>query len=181
MPNPRLRTISDQIWWTYACLCGAHAALTNNFQKYSEVYETRMRQWKRKDMRDFEDEAAEKIKRNTCCYCGKEEATRDHLIPRNKVGRELGSDNLIQACKSCNSSKGDRDLLEWMEKCGDFPSILVLRQYLKLIRHYCESHGLMEMPLEGIPVDLPFNLSKLPTSYTNHWPVMSDLKLWAEE
>lgn len=179
MPNPTLRTVGDQIWWTYACLCGAHAALGKGLKK--PHYETRMKQWRRKDMRDFEDEAFEKMKRSTCCYCGKGEATRDHLIPRSKVGRELGSDNLIQACKSCNSSKGDRDLFEWMEKRSDFPSILVLRQYLKLVRYYCESRGLMKMPLEEIPVDLPFDLSKLPTSYTNHWPVISNLKLWAEE
>ena len=180
MPNPTLRTVSDQIWWTYACLCGAHAALTNNFQKYSEVYETRNKQWRRKDMRDFEDDAVEKMKRNTCCYCGKEEVTKDHLIPRNKVDRTLGSDNLIQACKSCNSSKGDRDLLEWMEVRGDFPAIPVLKQYLKLVCHYCESHGLMEVPIAQIPADLPFDLSKFPTSYTKHWPKISNLKLWAE-
>lgn len=181
MPNPKLKTVSDQIWWTYACLCGAHAALQNNFEKYSETYETRMRQWKRKDMRDFEDDAFEKMIRNTCCHCGKEEATRDHLIPKSKVDRELGSDNLIQACKSCNSSKRDHDLFEWMEARDDFPSILVMKQYLKLIRHYCENHGLMEISLEEIPVDLPFDIGRLPTSYTNHWPEISDLKLWVGE
>lgn len=132
-------------------------------------------------MRDFEDEAFEKMKRNTCCYCGKEEATRDHLIPRSKVGFDLGSDNLIQACKSCNSSKSDRDLFEWMEVRGDFPSILVLRQYLKLIRCYCESRDLMGMPIDQTPVDLPFDLGSLPISYTSDWPKITDLKLWAEK
>lgn len=51
-----------------------------------------------------------------CAYCGRdlkdarpEEVTLDHLLPRIKGGDNSAS-NLVTACRSCNSSRGDRDL-----------------------------------------------------------------------
>ena len=50
-----------------------------------------------------------------CYYCGgKEEMTVDHVIPvsRGELSRHsIG--NLLPACKSCNSSKSDRTIMEW--------------------------------------------------------------------
>lgn len=43
---------------------------------------------------------------NTCQYCGsKEHLTLDHVIPKSRQGR-TSWDNLITACKYCNSKKG---------------------------------------------------------------------------
>jgi 5-methylcytosine-specific restriction endonuclease McrA len=45
---------------------------------------------------------------HTCQYCGiKENLTLDHLIPKSKGGKTTWT-NLVTACKSCNSRKGDR-------------------------------------------------------------------------
>lgn len=42
-----------------------------------------------------------------CKYCGKEEdLTIDHVIPRSKNGKSTWK-NLVTACKTCNSLKGD--------------------------------------------------------------------------
>ena len=42
-----------------------------------------------------------------CQYCGSErELTLDHVMPRSRGGKSSW-DNLITACKSCNSKKGD--------------------------------------------------------------------------
>lgn len=42
-----------------------------------------------------------------CKYCGNEEdLTIDHIIPRSKNGKSTWK-NLVTACKSCNSIKGD--------------------------------------------------------------------------
>ena len=42
-----------------------------------------------------------------CQYCGvTTDLTLDHVIPRSKGGRSTW-DNLVTACKSCNSKKGD--------------------------------------------------------------------------
>lgn len=43
----------------------------------------------------------------TCQYCGdKNELTIDHLIPKAKGGKTIWN-NLVTACKKCNSSKGN--------------------------------------------------------------------------
>lgn len=51
--------------------------------------------------------------KNRCCYCYKElavsEITRDHIIPLSKGGHHI-KENIVAACQSCNSSKGNRIL-----------------------------------------------------------------------
>jgi 5-methylcytosine-specific restriction endonuclease McrA len=51
--------------------------------------------------------------RYCCYYCGSKEAlTMDHIIPITRDGRHsIG--NLVPACKSCNSSKRTRTIMEW--------------------------------------------------------------------
>ena len=48
-----------------------------------------------------------------CFYCGSRDfPTVDHIVPVSRLGRHsIG--NLIAACKSCNSSKRDRTIMEW--------------------------------------------------------------------
>ena len=42
-----------------------------------------------------------------CQYCGtKNELTLDHVLPRSRKGRSSWT-NLVTACKSCNTRKGD--------------------------------------------------------------------------
>lgn len=51
-----------------------------------------------------------------CAYCGKEsELTKDHLDAL-KNGGTLTFDNVVPACKHCNSSKRDRQWLAWYQK-----------------------------------------------------------------
>jgi 5-methylcytosine-specific restriction endonuclease McrA len=69
----------------------------------------------------------------TCAYCGitvipgkssllgKEQlATLDHIVPRNAGGNNK-SDNLITSCVSCNSSRKDTPLFEYLK--GDMSKI----------------------------------------------------------
>jgi 5-methylcytosine-specific restriction endonuclease McrA len=57
----------------------------------------------------------------------------DHLIPRNKGGPDI-PDNAVIACKSCNSSKGDKGVYEWfqLDRRYEVPRI-VEGKYLKLL------------------------------------------------
>lgn len=51
-----------------------------------------------------------------CFYCGTraEPLALDHVVPISKGGRHsIG--NLVSACKSCNSSKNDKYLAEWLK------------------------------------------------------------------
>lgn len=48
-----------------------------------------------------------------CAYCGAEtKLTVEHVVPVSKGGRTNKS-NVIPACRSCNSSKQDKDMIEW--------------------------------------------------------------------
>lgn len=47
-----------------------------------------------------------------CVYCGALAATVDHIRPLSRGGYEI-AENLVPACRSCNSSKSDRLLIEW--------------------------------------------------------------------
>jgi 5-methylcytosine-specific restriction endonuclease McrA len=44
----------------------------------------------------------------TCHYCQQDATTVDHIIPIVKGGDPIASDNMVAACRSCNSSKGSR-------------------------------------------------------------------------
>lgn len=43
-----------------------------------------------------------------CAYCGETADTVDHVISRHHGGDMWSPDNLVAACKRCNSAKGDR-------------------------------------------------------------------------
>ena len=53
---------------------------------------------------------------NRCAYCGEEKPlAQDHFIPLSKGG-EYTVNNIIPACKNCNSSKHDFDFFKWYRK-----------------------------------------------------------------
>ena len=51
---------------------------------------------------------------DSCAYCGKphKRLAQEHFIPLSKGG-EYAKDNIVPACRSCNSSKNNKDPLEW--------------------------------------------------------------------
>lgn len=59
---------------------------------------------------------------NKCAYCNENKAdTFDHIIPISKGGKtEL--DNIVPACRFCNSSKNNQDVWKWIEKTGKQPN-----------------------------------------------------------
>ena len=65
---------------------------------------------------------------------------------------------IIIVCKACNSSKGKKDLMEWLISQDYVPEYLVLEQYLKEIYSYSIENGLMSLNWNDIGnVALPFN------------------------
>jgi len=71
---------------------------------------------------------------NTCAYCGKEKKlTQDHFVPVVKQGTYT-VDNILPACRSCNSSKQDFDFGEWY-KTKPFYSEKRLRKIYKYLNY----------------------------------------------
>lgn len=151
--NPR--TVGESLYWSYANLTMAFSSGRHGEPTYQQVdYIVRNKNYHgllRGTLQIGSFLNDEKVKRHTsdaCCYCGSQlHLSLDHLIPRLKGGKH-SADNLVVACRSCNSSKKSLDLLEWMAKRGEFPPLWLLSRYLKLAIGYCIENGLMDVKLE---------------------------------
>jgi len=182
MPAPEITTVRQQIAWSYANLAMADAALGEASGRYEKIhYIIRNRLYHGLDsgkmsMRSlYDDERLKMTMPQACYYCGSDASLAvDHLIPRIKGGPDE-ADNLVWSCRSCNSSKQGRDMLEWMKAKGCFPSVLLLRRYVKIVARYCERQGCMDARLSEAPaLALPFDLLLLPTRF----PPLNELQRW---
>lgn len=182
MTIPTIETVRQHIACSYANLARAHAAVEGKVTSYGRVHHMiRSRLFKglttgTMAMRTMYDD--EKVKLDypkSCCYCGSLEVLSiDHLIPRIKGGEDH-ADNLVWACRPCNSSKKECDLMVWCQAKGTFPSIFLLRRYIKLVARYCDAHELLDKPLpDALKLNLPFRLDLLPYSF----PALNTLALW---
>lgn len=167
--NPKYATFGDNLFWTWAnwqtlWIFGKMGERPFNVRYYS------MRQKNFKKFRLGEQKISslyefnkEKMKSGDICfYCNsnirKEELTADHVFPRAKGGTD-NMDNIILVCKSCNSSKGKKDLIEWyLLNRKEFPPAFILGHYYKQIYHYAVENELMEKPFADVEMmNLPFN------------------------
>ncbi len=173
MAKKKIEIVRELIYWSYANLAMAHMAVEKKHEKYGMInYMIRAKLFKGlKDgtinMRTIFDD--EKIKLQTgqiCNYCGSsEKLALDHIFPQ-KFGGKDDAENLIFVCKSCNSSKGKRDLIEWMNVRGEFLPLMIIRRYLKLTFNYCLENQLIDKNIEELKdLELPFKIELLPTSY----------------
>lgn len=173
MAKPNIVTVRDKIYWSYANLAMAHTAVDKNQEKYSRLnYMIRAKLFKglktgSMNIRTIFDD--EKIKVNTgkiCNYCGSpDNLALDHIFPK-KYGGKDDVQNLIYACKSCNSSKGKKDLMEWMYSKNTFLPLMIIRRYLKLVYNYCHEKEIMNSTLSEVEnMKLPFKIEFLPTSF----------------
>ena len=122
----------------------------------------------------FDDERVKLQTGQICNYCGStEKLALDHIFPQ-KYGGQDNAENLIFACKTCNSSKGKKDLMEWMAYRGEFLPLMIIRRYLKLTFKYCNENGLLDKKIEDLKgLELPFKIELLPTNF----PKPNELKL----
>ena len=173
-------TVGELLHWSYANLAMAHSALTDNAETYGRThFMIRARLYKGLNAGTItigslaDDERLKMILPQACCYCAsKDHLSVDHLIPTKKGGSNTG-ENLVWACRSCNSSKCATDALEWLALRKQFPPLLLLRRYLKLALELSRERGLLEAKLGTVP-DLPFSLTAVPVSY----PKPMHLSLW---
>jgi len=131
MPPGYVKTIKEEILYEYAKLISRSAYdtlqrgfITDRFQKLRDEEITisgTIREWEREQELPKE-----------CVYCGSRgDLTTDHLVPVNKGGDD-SADNLVIACQSCNASRGDKGIFEWLGlKEKDKLHRLVAGKYLK--------------------------------------------------
>lgn len=183
---PELITVRDYVAWSYANLCRAHAATEERATRYSRVHHgIRARFFQgfvqgKISMRSLVDDEQVKLQLpKGCCYCGDHGGLAlDHLIPRIRGGED-SSDNIVWACRSCNSSKQGRDMMVWMRARNSFPSLLLLRRYLKLVARHCERLRVMDDPFEdAAPRIAEFDLRALP--FEQDFPTLGQMVEWVK-
>jgi hypothetical protein len=179
-----LHTVKELLFWSYANLAMAHSAVEKKQTKYKPVnYMIRAKLFKglidgTMSIRTlFDDEKIKLSSGSKCSYCGStEHLALDHLFARKLGGQDIG-DNLIYACRSCNSSKGKKDMMQWMDSQDLFPPLMVLRRYLKLVITCCMENDLMECQVvELYEKNFPFDIAYIPVKY----PKLDSLILVAE-
>lgn len=152
-PSRYVRTVRDLIYWLYAGLIARSAGFAGNYgfviSRYRKLKSGEM-QWS-PTMRDYQKD---REKGNVCTYCGApNNLSADHIIPISRAGvdprvRTLlnSADNCVLACKTCNSSKGARDVFEWYgeDRIDELPS-LVLSKFLKLSYKLHETQGTLDL------------------------------------
>ena len=175
-----ITTVGELLHWSYANLAMAHSAIEAKADHYGRIqFMIRSRLYKGLNLQTMnigplaDDERLKMLLPQACCYCAsRDHLSVDHLIPTKRGGANTG-DNIVWACRSCNSSKCAADALEWLARRNQFPPILLLRRYLKLAVEISRERNFMHAPIAA-PPDLPFSLTAIPKVY----PPPSQLKLW---
>ncbi|MFZ4796894.1 MAG: HNH endonuclease [Bacteroidia bacterium] len=173
MAKQKVETVKELIYLSYSNLAMAHSAVEKKQEKYL-VFNFMIRAKLFKGLKDgtmnirsiFDDE---KIKLQTgqiCNYCGSNvKLALDHIFPQ-KLGGKDEAENLIYSCKTCNSSKGKKDLIEWMILNDKFLPLMIIRRYLKLVYYYCLENNLLDKNISDLKsLELPFKIENLPTSF----------------
>jgi hypothetical protein len=185
MAKKNLNKVKDLLFWSYANLAMAHTAVTRKQDNYATLnFMIRAKLFKglmdgTMNIRTlFDDEKIKLLSANRCCYCGAtQNLSLDHIFPQKLGGKDVG-DNLVYACRTCNSSKGKKDLLVWMAYKHSFPPLMILRRYLKLVIMYCLDNNLMDCSTEELQNQgHPFCISHIPVNF----PKPNELILIAEQ
>lgn len=173
MAKQKIETVRELIYFSYANLAMAHTAVEKKQERYSAFnFMIRSKLFKglkggTMNMRTiFDDEKIKITTGNICNYCGSvEKLALDHIFPQ-KYGGTDNADNLILACRTCNSSKGKKDLMEWMATRGTFLPLMIIRRYLKLTFKFCVQNELIDKNIEELQnLELPFKIDLLPINF----------------
>jgi hypothetical protein len=152
MPPAYVKTIREEILYEYAKLISKSAYgslqrpfITDRFKKLRDGEITisgTIREWER-----------ERELPKQCVYCGSiTNLTTDHPIPRGRGGDE-SADNVVLACQSCNASRGEKGIFEWLGlKEKDKLHRLVAGKYLKQLLTLHEQAGTLEIAKDQITI-----------------------------
>lgn len=167
--QPRYKTFGETLFWTYATWQAIYTTANSGedtigkkFYVFRQIFYNKFKSGKQHITDLYRFNKLKMQYAGFCFYCYRdfppEDLTADHVFPRVKGGTN-DMDNIIFVCKSCNSSKGKKDLLEWfLLNRGELPSPFVLGHYFRQIYQYAVEHDLMAKDFEEVcQMSLPFN------------------------
>ena len=158
MPPTAVKTIRELICWEYAKLISGAALFDRkNYGFIMHTFKhlvTGKKKWSdilREDMN---------MDVTKCTYCNSaEELSNDHIVPKREC-HYAEIHNIVKACRNCNSSKGNKDLIAWwgLEKRYEIPRN-VMGKYLKMLYVCHDCRGTLER--SDLNQDGKFNLLDL--------------------
>jgi len=145
MPPTAVRTIRDLIFWQYGKIISESAGVGKKQYRFVmdrfKMLQSRQIEWSGA-IREY---IKERELPNQCLYCGSTQSlSYDHLIPRNRGGPDI-PENVVPACRSCNSSKGDKGVYEWfgLDRRYELPRVAE-GKYLKLLYDLHTQQGTLD-------------------------------------
>jgi hypothetical protein len=151
MPPSAVKTIRDLLYWQYSKLISESAGIGKNQFGFIMNRFKKLQSGEIEWSGSIQEYIREREMQNQCIYCGAtENLSYDHLAPRSKGGPDT-PDNVVMACRECNSSKGGRGLYEWfkLDKRNEVPRIAE-GKYLKLLYHLHEEKGDLDIGREEL-------------------------------
>jgi hypothetical protein len=180
----KYETVRELIFWSYANLAMAHSAVERGQLKYGTFnYVIRAKLFRglkegTMNMRTiFDDERIKLETGQVCNYCGaNDKLALDHIFAQ-KMGGKDEAENLIFACRTCNSSKGKKDLMEWMLLKENFLPLMIIRRYLKLVFKYSLENNILDKIVDEMEdSNFPFKLKFLPIKYPKPTELVLNIK-----
>jgi len=106
--------------------------------------------WDEFNGRDIRQMAFQQARRTTCNFCDTPIAphsTGDHLIPKAAGGSDNAANHLAM-CRSHNSSKGAKDLIQWWTDSAPLSALDrdILCTYSRLRYQLCRDQGTLDDP-----------------------------------
>jgi hypothetical protein len=151
LPPRYIKTIEEEILYEYAKLISRtvfggrinYRFISDRFKAFRDGKATMsgtIREWQREQELPKE-----------CVFCSARDNLQiDHLIPRSRGGVD-SADNIVWACNTCNASRGDQGVFQWLGlKKKDKLHRLVAGKYLKQLYELHAARGTLETPKGSI-------------------------------
>jgi hypothetical protein len=145
LPPSAVKTVRDEIFWQYSKLIAKSSGKTGDYGFTMSIFK-KLQLGKVKWSSSIREYIRDLERDKVCIYCSNpNELSIDHLIPKSRGGPDM-ADNAILACRSYNSSKGDKGVYEWygINRRNEIPRI-VEGKYLKLLYTLHANQGTLEM------------------------------------
>lgn len=197
----RLHTVGDHILWSYSALTVTRIAMSCIKAGKPNPYRDGRAKGANMMMKQYEglqknitnpdrDDRLAQGGSAVCAHFGCSALTFhfDHLIPQSKIKDDYIPLNQVRSCPRCNTSRGNKELMVWHRQNRTFPSLAVLRRYLKLCYGYAKQRECLDdlakdASKNGLPFDpvaLPRKLPPLEQlvwdyAYPEFWPAQGEV------
>jgi 5-methylcytosine-specific restriction endonuclease McrA len=146
MPPSAVKTIRDLIFWQYAKIISESAGYRKDNYRFIMSRFKKLQSGEIEWSSSIREYIRERESPTECIYCGaKTDLCYDHLIPRTRGGPDT-PDNVVMACRGCNSSKANKGVYEWFElDWRDAVPRIAEGKYLKLLYPLHDERGTLNI------------------------------------